>query len=65
MGGDIMVNLNELKKDCIVSGVCLNGKEVTGTCINIMKGFRMVAVKTGRDNINRELIEFQNIKNIK
>ena len=61
-----MVDYNNIEENkTIITGVGLSGKEVTGICTNVMQGFKMVSVKYGTDRLDKEIIEFSNIKEVK
>jgi hypothetical protein len=56
-----MVNYDDIKKDSIITGVSIDGEEITGVCTNVMKGFRMVSVQYGEDRLDKTIVEFDNI----
>lgn len=41
------------------------GKEITGVCENVMHVFNMVSVKYGDDRLQKDIIEYINITEIK
>lgn len=61
-----MINYEDIEEGkSIITGIGMSGKEITGVCTNVMSGFRMVSVKYGADRLQKEIIEFQNITEIK
>jgi hypothetical protein len=59
-----MINYDDIKKDSLITGVSIDGEEVTGVCTNVMKGFRMVSIKYGEDRLDKAIVEFENILSI-
>lgn len=60
-----MIDYNNIEKGRIITGINLDGEEVTGVCTNVMNGFRMVSVTHGEDRLDKSIIEFLNISEIK
>jgi len=59
-----MINYNDISEGKTMTGINMDGKEVTGECTNVMKGFRVVAVTHGDDRLDKSIIEFDNLINI-
>jgi hypothetical protein len=61
-----MINYDDIEEGkTIITGIGMSGKEVTGVCTNVMCGFRMVSVKYGSDRLQKDIIEYNNITEIK
>jgi len=60
-----MVNYNDIEEGKVISGICMSGEERTGICINVMSGIKMASIQYGEDRLKKDIIEFENITEIK
>lgn len=60
-----MINYDEIEEGkSIITGVSLEGREVTGICINNMKGLRIVNIKYGEDRLDKDFVHYDDVKTI-